>query len=79
MQTILGLVNSLSKDANDFDPEKDHRHLPVQIGDLSKIGLRQAQEFYFFYNPQKTICNIYNRLAAIWKARFGALKKKWPY
>ena len=31
-----------------------HRHLPVQIGDLSKIGLRQAQEFYFLYNLQKT-------------------------
>ena len=54
MQTILGLVNSLSKDANDFDPEKDHRHLPVQIGDLSKVGLRQAQEFFFLYNLKKT-------------------------
>ena len=32
-----------------------HRHLPVQIGDLSKIGLRQAQEFFFLYNLQKTI------------------------
>ena len=53
MQTILGLVNSLSKDANDFDPEKDNRHLPVQIGDLSKIGLRQAPEFFFLYNLQK--------------------------
>ena len=42
-----------------------HRHLPVQIGDLSKIGLRQAQEFFFLYNLQKTICNIFNRLAAI--------------
>ena len=53
MQTILGLVNSLSKDPNDFDAEKDHRHLPVQIGDLSKIGLRQAHEFFFLYNIQK--------------------------
>ena len=53
MQTILGLVNPISKDANDFDPEKDHRHLPVQIGDKSKIGLRKAHEFFFLYNIQK--------------------------
>ena len=48
----------------------------MQIGDLSKIGLRQAQEFYFPYNLQTTIYDIFNRLAAIWKARFGALKKR---
>ena len=31
-----------------------HRHLSVQIGDLSKIGLPQAQEIFFLYNLQKT-------------------------
>ena len=32
-----------------------HRHLPVQIGDLLKIGLRQAHEFFFLYNLQKNL------------------------
>ena len=51
-----------------------HRHLPVQIGDLSKIGLRQAQEFFFLYNLQKTDLEYLHPSGRNLKSKMGCTK-----
>ena len=53
-----------------------HRHLPVQIGDLAKIGLRHPQEFLFLYNLQKTDLQYLLPSGLNLKSKIGHIKKK---
>ena len=54
------------------------RHLPVQIGDLSKIGLRHPQEFFFLYNLQKTDLRYLQPSGRNLKSKIGHIKKNLP-
>ena len=48
----------------------------MQIGELSKIGLRHPQEFLFLYNLQKTDLRYLQTSGRNLKSKIGHIKKK---